>query len=107
MNYNNIFKGYKMIMLDIYMRFEIKDNVIDMLLSNGYDDFFFIEAKKYAAKNMLLSDEEQVSGRQNYAIIKLYLNDTAASMLASLIKEEFRDVRVFAIECQPLAFFGM
>ena len=96
-----------MIMLDVYMRFEIKDNVIDLLLANGYDDFFFIEAKKYAAKNMLLSDEEQVSGRQNYAIIKLYLNDTAAGMLASLIKEEFKDVRVFAVECQPLAFFGM
>lgn len=96
-----------MIMLDIYMRFEIKDNVIDVLLANGYDDFFFIEAKKYAAKNMLLSDEEQVSGRQNYAFIKLYLNETAADMLASLIKSKFNDVRVFAVECSPLAFFSM
>ena len=67
----------------------------------------FNDLSEKAQKNMLLSDEEQVSGRQNYAIIKLYLNDTAASMVASLIKNEFSDVRVFAIECQPLAFFGI
>lgn len=95
-----------MIVLDMYVRSEIKENVIDLLLQNGYDDFFFIEAKKYAAKNMLLSDEEQVSGRQNYAIIKIYLNDSTASMLATLVKENFEDVRVFATESQPLAFFG-
>ncbi|RDU64080.1 DUF3240 domain-containing protein [Helicobacter didelphidarum] len=92
-------------MLDVYMRFEIKDNVIDFLLTNGYDDFFFIDAKKYAAKNMLLSDEEQVSGRQNYANLRIYLNNSAADMLASLIKGAFSDVRVFAVECQPLGFF--
>lgn len=94
-----------MIMLDIFMRFEIKDNVIDVLLANSYDDFFFIEAKKYAAKSMLLGDEEQVSGRQNYAMIKLYLNEEEVSTLTNLIKEKFKDVRVFATECQPLAFF--
>ncbi|WP_034571567.1 DUF3240 family protein [Helicobacter saguini] len=93
------------IMLDLYMRAEIKDNVIDLLLQNGYDDFFFIEAKKYAASNMLLSDEEQVSGRQNYANLRIYLNNSAANMLASLIKQSFEDVRVFGIECQPLGFF--
>lgn len=92
-------------MLDLYMRSEIKDNVIDLLLKNGYDDFFFIETKKYAAINMLLSDEEQVSGRQNYANLRIYLNDSTANSLASLIKEAFSDVRVFAIECQPLGFF--
>ncbi|STQ86712.1 DUF3240 domain-containing protein [Helicobacter muridarum] len=89
-----------MIVLDIYVRYEIKDNVIDFLLHNGYYDFFFLEAKKYAAKNMLLNDEEQVTGRQNYALIKIYLDENTSNSLAKLIEDTFNDARVFAVRCR-------
>ncbi|RDU73464.1 DUF3240 domain-containing protein [Helicobacter aurati] len=91
-----------MLVLDICIHYEIKDNVIDFLLQNGYSDFFFIEAKKYVTKNMLLSNTERVTGRQECALITIYLERTAANGLAGLLKETFTGIEVFAIECQTI-----
>lgn len=90
-------------MLDMYVRSELKDSLTDFLLSNGYDDFFFLDSKKYASKHMLHGDEEQVSGRQNYASFRIYVSKDSAESLASSLIKTFQGIRIFAIQCESIS----
>ncbi len=89
-----------MTMLDIYIKADSKDNFTDFLLKNGYDDFFYIDTKKYAAKHMLQGDEEQVSGRQSYAMFKIYLEHDVAINLARNLKKQFSNIKIYALQCE-------
>ncbi|TLD97638.1 DUF3240 domain-containing protein [Helicobacter jaachi] len=61
--------------IDIYFKHTLKDSIVDMLLEDGYDDFFYIHCAKYASSSLLESASEQVSGRQEYGLFKLFLSD--------------------------------
>ena len=38
--------------VDIYFKDTLKDSIVDMLLEDGYDDFFYIHCSKYASNNV-------------------------------------------------------
>lgn len=94
-----------MVILDVYVKDDLRDGVIDLLLGCGHDNFFLIAAKKYAAKNLLVSSEEKVTGRQNYSVIRVYLRADEAESLGALIKENFKDLKdlsLYIVGCKPL-----
>lgn len=61
--------------IDIYFKDTLKDSIVDMLLENGYDDFFYTPCAKYASTSLLQSAVEQVSGRQEYGLFTMFAHD--------------------------------
>ncbi|TLD80417.1 DUF3240 domain-containing protein [Helicobacter sp. MIT 05-5293] len=61
--------------IEIYFKHTLKDSIVDMLLEDGYDDFFYIHCAKYASSMFLASPKEQVGGRQEYGIFRIFLTD--------------------------------
>ncbi|PAF44640.1 DUF3240 family protein [Helicobacter sp. 11S02629-2] len=88
-----------MVMLDIHIKSDFKDNIVDLFLENGYDDFFYIDTQKYASKSLLASDKERVSGRQEFSLIKFYVSKEEAQKVGELVLRNFSHARVFQIEC--------
>lgn len=85
------------IVLEIYFRFNLKDSIVDMLLDDGFDDFFYHRCSKYASSSMLHSSMEQVSGRQDYGMFKIALSEDNAKFLANKLLQAFGtdDVKIF------------
>lgn len=85
------------IMLEIYFKFNLKDSIVDMLLEDGFDDFFYHRCSKYASSSMLQSSREQVSGRQDYGLFKIALNEDNAKFLANKLLQAFGtdDIKIF------------
>lgn len=85
------------IMLEIYFKDNLKDSIVDMLLEDGFDDFYYHKASKYASTLMLQSPQEQVSGRQEYGVFKIYLYEDRAKFLANKLLQAFgtNDMRIF------------
>ena len=84
--------------IDIYFKNELKDSIVDMLLEDGYDDFFYIYCEKYASSSLLKSAAEQVSGRQEYGLFRIFLDDEkSAHFVIDKILKTFNeaDIRIY------------
>lgn len=80
--------------MDIYFEIEMKDDVVDFLLSQGYDDFYFFRCSRYSAGAFLLNTQEQVSARREFGMFRLFLEDDRTHELARRIKEQFLEPRL-------------
>lgn len=83
--------------LNIYFKSSLKDSIVDMLLEDGYNDFFYIPCAKYASSSLLTSAKEQVSGRQEYGLFQLFLEAENAKMLANKMLQMFdeKSIKIF------------
>lgn len=83
--------------VDIYFKVELKDAMVDMLLEDGYDDFFYISCEKYASSSLLKSAAEQVSGRQEYGIFRILLTEEKAYFIINKLFQAFGkdDIRIY------------
>ncbi|MDD2829621.1 MAG: DUF3240 family protein [Sulfuricurvum sp.] len=83
--------------MDIYFEVANKDILVDLLLEEGYDDFYFFPSKRYSAGAFLISAEEQVSARRDFGLFRLFLHETEAIVLSAAIKRELKDktIKIF------------
>ncbi|WP_295699153.1 DUF3240 family protein [Helicobacter mastomyrinus] len=83
--------------IDIYFKATLKDSIVDMLLEDGYDDFFHIKCAKYASSSLLQSADEQVSGRQEYGLFRIFLNEQNAHFIINKLLQAFgkTDIRIY------------
>ncbi len=58
----------------MYADRKLKDHIVDDLLTRGFNDFYYTGCNKYAARNLLLSQREQVSGRKDYGQFSLFVD---------------------------------
>lgn len=89
-------------LIEIYADEQYKDGLVDMLLEDGFDDFYYFSCHKYGATSMLLSEKEQVSGRKDFGLFRLFLDgDVAISVIAKL-KENFGEEKIRIISYPSL-----
>jgi len=90
--------------LDIYFEIANKDLLVDLLLEEGYNDFYFFPCKRYVAEALLINSQEQVSARRDFGLFRLMIHDTEAVVLANAIKAEFKDktIKIFISEIREL-----
>ncbi len=90
--------------MDIYFEIANKDTLVDLLLEEGYDDFYFLPCKRYSAGAFLMHIEEQVSARREFGLFHLFLQSAEAIVLAQAIKEELKDktIKIFINETKEL-----
>lgn len=90
-------QGVEVIIIDVYFKDTLKDAIADMLLEDGYDDFFYISCAKYASSSLLESASEQVSGRQEYGLFRMFVNDEKAQFVINKLFQAFGkdDVRIY------------
>ncbi|OYZ66717.1 MAG: hypothetical protein B7Y17_01150 [Sulfuricurvum sp. 24-42-5] len=74
--------------IDIYFEINYKDTLVDFLLSQGYNDFYFFSCNRYGAGAFLKSTHEQVSARADFGVFKLFLDRENIIALSSSIKQE-------------------
>lgn len=86
--------------LDIYCEIANKDLLVDLLLEEGYNDFYFFPCKRYGAEEFLTNSQEQVSARRDFGLFRLMIHDTEAIVLASSIKAQLKDktIKIFISE---------
>ncbi|RDU65555.1 DUF3240 family protein [Helicobacter sp. MIT 14-3879] len=63
-----------MIEISIYFKSNYKDVIVDTLLSEGFDNFYFFECKKYSSR-LLKSTKEMVTGRVDFAKFELFVKN--------------------------------
>lgn len=90
--------------MDIYFEIANKDTLVDLLLEEGYDDFYFFPCKRYSAGAFLISAEEQVSARRDFGLFRLFLHETEALVLSGAIKRELKDktIKIFMHDLKEL-----
>lgn len=90
------------LILEIYFKHNLKDSLVDMLLEDGFDDFFYHKCSKYASTSLLTSPKEQVSGRQEYGLFRICLNDERAKFLANKLLQAFgtEDIKLFKAQLE-------
>lgn len=83
--------------IDIYFKDTLKDAIVDMLLEDGYDDFFYIPCAKYASNFLLQSASEQVSGRQEYGLFRMFIEEQKAQFIINKLLQAFgkEDMRIY------------
>lgn len=74
-------------MLEVYLEIELKNKMVDLLLENGISSFYCFDGYKYVLKEELISEKEKVSGRKEYALFKIFLEEKKSKKLVKLIKE--------------------
>lgn len=87
-----------MVLVDIYVKKDSKDDLVDLFLYNEINDFFFFETNKYASKYLLVSDKERVSGRMEYYLCKIYTTKECSKDLISLVMDNIKEVQIFTSE---------
>lgn len=60
--------------LQIYADSKLKDHIVDALLERRLNDFYYSSCDKYALRDLLISQREQVSGRKQYGRFDLYID---------------------------------
>lgn len=90
--------------IDVYFKATLKDAIVDMLLEDEYDDFFHIECSKYASSSLLESAAEQVSGRQEYGLFRMFLEGERAEFVINKLYQAFgkTDVRIYTYAAKTL-----
>ncbi|MBB1094583.1 DUF3240 family protein [Rhodopseudomonas palustris] len=74
--------------MDIYFEISNKDILVDFLLAEGYNDFYYFPCKRYGAGAFLVSAQEQVSARAEFGLFRLFLEHENAIILAESIKNQ-------------------
>lgn len=90
--------------MDIYFEMENKDTLVDFLLANGYDDFYFFRCSRYGAGAFLISPEEQVSARREFGLFRLFVKNEEITSFASSIKHELKEktLKIFSYEVNEI-----
>lgn len=90
--------------MDIYFEIANKDTLVDLLLEEGYDDFYFFPCKRYSAGAFLISTTEQVSGRRDFGLFRLFMHASEAAVLSAAIKKELKDktIKIFVNDVKEL-----
>ncbi|MDP3266293.1 MAG: DUF3240 family protein [Sulfuricurvum sp.] len=73
--------------MDIYFEITHKDTLVDFLLAEGYNDFYFFACNRYGVGAFLISAKEQVSARADFGVFKLFLVQENIMSLSSSIKQ--------------------
>lgn len=81
-------------MLEIFLDAELKNKVVDLLLENDVNDFYCFEGYRYASKELLLSEKEKVSGKKEYVLFKILLNEKEAKKISKIIKAQIDSNRI-------------
>lgn len=91
--------------VDIYFKATLKDAIVDMLLEDGYNDFFYIRCAKYASISLLKSATEQVSGRQEYGLFRLFLDEQDTQFVVNKLLQAFgkTDLKIFTHYVKPIS----
>lgn len=80
--------------IDIYFEINHKDTLVDFLLAEGYNDFYFFSCSRYGAGAFLVSAEEQVSARAVFGVFKLFLDKENIVSLSSSIKNQLHGIPI-------------
>lgn len=80
--------------MDIYFEINHKDILVDFLLTEGYNDFYFSPCNRYGAEEFLVSAKEQVSARADVGVFKLFLDYDTILSLSALIKQKLEDKNI-------------
>lgn len=76
-------------LVEIYADEQYKDGLVDMLLEDGFNDFYYFSCHQYAAISMLLSEKEQVSGRKDFGVFRLFLDESVSALVIEKLKQNF------------------
>lgn len=89
-----------MCVFEIYADIRLKDAIVDMLLERRLNDFFYFVCDKYASRTLLQTSREQVSGRKEYGVFRLFVDYDSADELSRVIYEEYEreGVRCYMLE---------
>lgn len=88
----------QMLNIEIYFKDTLKDSIVDLLLGNGYGDFFYIPCAKYTSScSLLQSALEQVSGRQEFGLFRIFTGESEGKIIIDKLKQDFQgqDIRIF------------
>lgn len=90
--------------VDIYFDISIKDELVDFLLASGHDDFYFFACSKYSAASFLVSAKEQVTGRKEYGLFRLFLEENETFLLSGKIKTELNEksIKIFSYKTSEI-----
>lgn len=90
--------------VEIYCPIASKDTVVDFLLSQEKNDFYFFPCSRYGAGAFLISAEEQVSARAQFGMFRLISDDTQALALAEGLKAHLKDktIKIVAYDIREL-----
>ncbi len=77
--------------IEIYCPIASKDAVVDLLLAQEKNDFYFFPCSRYGSSAFLISAEEQVSARSQFGMFRLISDDTQALTLAEMLKAHLKD----------------
>ena len=69
--------------LYIYFKDSYKDMIVDCLLNDEFDDFYYFECKQYSTK-MLQSAKERVTGRIDYGKIEVKISNNQERIINKL-----------------------
>ncbi|CCB80255.1 hypothetical protein HBZC1_12690 [Helicobacter bizzozeronii CIII-1] len=86
-----------MVILEVYADMKLKDMIVDHLLEHGHDYFYFFECFEYAAISLLKSEKEQVSGRKDYGLFKLYLEQAQVDKLAQELQALSQEIALYLL----------
>ena len=77
--------------MDIYFNIANKDTLVDLLLEEGYDDFYFFPCSRYSTGAFLTSAKEQVSAKIDFGLFRLFMDEACAIVFSATIKKELKD----------------
>lgn len=77
--------------MEIYFEMGHKDTLVDFLLGEGYDDFYFFPCNHYGAGAFLISAQEQVSARREFGMFRLFLSGDTVAPLSAAIRSALKD----------------
>ncbi len=86
--------------VDVYFRADIKDSLVDFLLENGIEEFYYFDCKRYSLSSFLKSDKEQVSGRMEFGLFKFFVDTQNFQPFLERIKAGFKEgsIKIFQID---------
>ncbi len=80
--------------MDIYFKADIKDMLVDFLFESDMEEFYFFDCKRYSAASFLISDKEQVSGRADFGMFRIFLDEQIFEAFLAKIKSKFKDENI-------------
>ncbi|MCK9371832.1 MAG: DUF3240 family protein [Sulfuricurvum sp.] len=77
--------------MEIYFEMGHKDTLVDFLLAQGYDGFYFFPCDRYGAGAFLISAQEQVSARREFGMFRLFVSAETIGSLSLAIRSELKE----------------
>ncbi len=92
--------------LQIYADIKLKDHIVDSLLERRLNDFYYTHCDKYAARNLLISSREQVSGRKQYGRFEIFIDYDRAVEIVEYFYGQYGRDNVSCFMIQSVEDFG-